>query len=162
MELPTRIVLTSGIGIGQTKLNAFDNALLNAGIGNFNLLQASSIIPPKAEIIYLTKDKQEKLLPKIGSVVPTVYCHIYGERVGEKIVAVLGLGVPKNYKEHNGVIFEFAGSNVTKDKAKKLVKKMIEEAFKARNLEIEKIQFIETDCLVKKKYTCVIVAALLI
>ena len=51
MELPTRIILTSGIGIGSTKLNAFDNALLNAGIGNFNLLSVSSIIPPKAKIV---------------------------------------------------------------------------------------------------------------
>ena len=67
MELPTRIILTSGIRIGSTKLNAFDNALLNAGIGNFNLLSVSSIIPPKAKIIYLTKDNREKLLPEIGS-----------------------------------------------------------------------------------------------
>jgi len=51
MELPTRIILTSGIRIGSTKLNAFDNALLNAGIGNFNLLSVSSIIPPKAKIV---------------------------------------------------------------------------------------------------------------
>ncbi|MGB9848071.1 MAG: pyruvoyl-dependent arginine decarboxylase [Minisyncoccia bacterium] len=162
MKLPTKIILTSGIGMGSTKLNAFDNALLNAGIGNFNLLQTSSIIPPKAKIIYLTKSKQGKLLPSIGSVVPTVYCYIFGEKVGIRITAILGLGIPKNYKEHNGVIFEFAGTNITKDKAKKTCGRMIEEAFNSRNLEIEKIQFIEADCLVKKKYTCVIVAALLI
>jgi arginine decarboxylase len=162
MELPTKVILTSGIGIGSTKLNAFDNALLNAGIGNFNLLQASSIIPPKAEIIYLTKDKREKLLPKIGSVVPTVYCYIYGEKVGSKIAAVLGLGIPKNYKKQNGVIFEFAGSDITKYKAEKLVREMIKEALRVRNLEIEEIKFVGIDCLVKKKYTCVIAAALLI
>jgi len=162
MELPTKIVLISGVGIGSTKLNAFDNALLNAGIGNFNLLQVSSIIPPKAEIIYFTKDKREKLLPKIGSVVPMVHCYIYGEKVGSKIAAVLGLGIPKNYKEQNGVIFEFAGSDITKHKAEKLVRKMIKEALKVRNLEIEEIKFVGTDCLVKKKYTCVIAAALLI
>jgi len=47
MGLPKKIVLTSGVGIGLRKLNAFDNALLNVGIGNFNLLRALSIIPPK-------------------------------------------------------------------------------------------------------------------
>jgi len=91
MELPTRIILTSGIGIGSTKLNAFDNALLNAGIGNFNLLSVSSIIPPKAKIIYLTKDNREKLLPEIGSIVPIVYSCVYGEKLGERIVAILTL-----------------------------------------------------------------------
>jgi arginine decarboxylase len=162
MKLPTKIILTSGIGTGSTKLNAFDNALLNAGIGNFNLIQASSIIPPKAEIIYLVKSKQKELLPKIGSVVPTVYCYIYGEKVGTRIISILGLGIPKNHKEHNGAIFEFTGTNITKDRAKKTCKRMIEEGFKSRNLKIEKIQFIEADCLVKKKYTCVVAAALLI
>ena len=52
MELPSKVILTSGVGIGATKLNAFDNALLNAGIGNFNLSPVSSVIPPKAKIIY--------------------------------------------------------------------------------------------------------------
>lgn len=55
-KLPTIIILTSGVGRGTTKLNALDNALLNAGIGNFNLFKVSSIIPPNAKIIYLTKD----------------------------------------------------------------------------------------------------------
>jgi arginine decarboxylase len=162
MQLPTKIILTSGIGTGSTKLNAFDNALLNAGIGNFNLLQTSSIIPPKAKIIYLTRNKANKILPKIGSVVPTVYSYIYGEKKGSKIVAILGLGIPKDYKNHNGVIVEFVGNNITQNEAKKICRKMIEDAFKTRNLEIEKIQFIEADSLVNKKYTCVIAAALLI
>jgi len=162
MELPTRIILTSGIRIGSTKLNAFDNALLNAGIGNFNLLSVSSIIPPKAKIIYLTKDNREKLLPEIGSIVPIVYSCVYGEKLGERIVTILALGLPKNYEDHNGVIFEFAGNNITKDRAKKVCEKMTREALKVRNLEIEKIQFAGTNCLVKKKYTCVIAAALMI
>ena len=35
---------------GGTKLNAFDNALLAAGIGS-NLLKVSSILPPEAEYV---------------------------------------------------------------------------------------------------------------
>jgi len=65
MKLPTRIILTSGIGTRLTKLNDFDSALLNAGIENFNLLQVSSIIPPKAEIIYLTMGRQENYYLKL-------------------------------------------------------------------------------------------------
>ena len=34
---------------GRTPLDAFDNALLAAGIGNVNLLKISSIVPPEHE-----------------------------------------------------------------------------------------------------------------
>ncbi|MCL5407316.1 MAG: pyruvoyl-dependent arginine decarboxylase [Patescibacteria group bacterium] len=44
------IYITSGIGNGQTKLSAFDAALWNAGIANFNLIRLSSIIPPYSQI----------------------------------------------------------------------------------------------------------------
>ncbi len=162
MKLPTRIILTSGVGTGSTKLNAFDDALLSAGIGNFNLLQTSSIIPPKTEIIYLTKSRGEKILPKIGSVVPTVYCYVYGEKVGTRVIATLGLGIPKNYKEYNGVIFEFTAENITKNETEKVCQEMIREAFQERGLKIGKIQFVSTECIVKEKITCAIAIALMI
>lgn len=44
------ICVTSGIGEGQTKLSAFDAALWDAGIANFNLIKLSSIIPPESKI----------------------------------------------------------------------------------------------------------------
>ncbi len=56
------IQLSTGLGIGTTKLSAFDSALYNAGVANFNLLRLSSVIPPKSKIISLG-DKQ-KVSPK--------------------------------------------------------------------------------------------------
>lgn len=44
------IFVTSGTGVGQTQLAAFDAALLHAGIGNFNLIKLSSVIPPNSKI----------------------------------------------------------------------------------------------------------------
>lgn len=44
------IYITSGIGKGQTNLSAFDAALWDAGIANFNLIKLSSIIPPASKI----------------------------------------------------------------------------------------------------------------
>jgi arginine decarboxylase len=44
------ITLTSAVGNGATALSAFDAALDNAGIGNFNLLQLSSVIPAGSSI----------------------------------------------------------------------------------------------------------------
>ena len=48
-----KVSITSGKSEGPTKLNAFDNALLDAGIGNVNLIPVSSIIPASAKIVEL-------------------------------------------------------------------------------------------------------------
>lgn len=45
-----KIYLTSGIGRGKTLLSAFDSALFDAGISNYNLITLSSIIPPDTVI----------------------------------------------------------------------------------------------------------------
>jgi arginine decarboxylase len=44
------ITVTSAVGSGVTGLSAFDAALDNAGIGNFNLVQLSSVIPAGSSI----------------------------------------------------------------------------------------------------------------
>ena len=68
--LPKRFFLTSGSGEASTELNAFDAALLDAKIGDTNLVKLSSILPPWAEEI------EPYELPK-GSLVPLAY----GDRV---------------------------------------------------------------------------------
>jgi arginine decarboxylase len=40
-----QIIITSGTGEGPTSVAAFDAALINAGVSNYNLLYLSSIIP---------------------------------------------------------------------------------------------------------------------
>ena len=40
-----KITVTSGTGEGPTALAAFDAALLNAGVANYNLIYLSSAIP---------------------------------------------------------------------------------------------------------------------
>jgi arginine decarboxylase len=45
------IHLSSGTGEGPTPLAAFDAALMNAGVANYNLLCLSSVIPPNARIV---------------------------------------------------------------------------------------------------------------
>jgi arginine decarboxylase len=45
-----RIAIVSGIGEGQTLLSSFDAALHRCGVGNYNLLVLSSVIPPRSRI----------------------------------------------------------------------------------------------------------------
>ena len=45
-----RIVLAQGTGCGPTELAAFDAALRDAGVANYNLLCLSSVIPPGSRL----------------------------------------------------------------------------------------------------------------
>ena len=49
-ELYKNYTIVSGVGKGLTSLSAFDNALLNAGVGDYNLVKVSSILPAKCII----------------------------------------------------------------------------------------------------------------
>jgi arginine decarboxylase len=46
-----QIHITTGTGEGPTPLAAFDRALINAGVANYNLIVLSSVIPAKSEIM---------------------------------------------------------------------------------------------------------------
>jgi arginine decarboxylase len=52
VRLPVlNICLSSGTGEGPTELAAFDAALTDAGVANYNLLCLSSVIPPMSTIV---------------------------------------------------------------------------------------------------------------
>ena len=46
-----KIHITSGTGIGSTKLSSFDKALHSASICNYNLIYLSSVIPSGSKVI---------------------------------------------------------------------------------------------------------------
>jgi arginine decarboxylase len=50
-QRPLDIHLCAGTGAGPTPLAAFDAALADAGVANYNLLCLSSVIPPNARIV---------------------------------------------------------------------------------------------------------------
>jgi arginine decarboxylase len=52
MNAVMNIHMSSGVGGGPTELAAFDAALMDAGVANFNLLCLSSVIPPNATIVH--------------------------------------------------------------------------------------------------------------
>ncbi len=53
------IAITQGTGIGPTEMAAFDKALVEAGVANYNLIYLSSIVPPGSKI--------QKHTPKLGA-----------------------------------------------------------------------------------------------
>jgi arginine decarboxylase len=123
----TKAATTSGSAEGPTPLNAFDNALLAAGIGNINLVKVSSILPPEATVVDLPR-----LRP--GAVVPTAYAAMTSEVPGEVVAAAVGWARPEDPTK-NGVIMEFH-DKATREEAELSIVHMLEESFKARGWTI--------------------------
>lgn len=122
---PTKYMLVSGTGDSKYKLNAFDMALLDAGVGNLNLLRVSSILPPQAEQV------NELVIPP-GSLTPIAYGTITGDEEGELLAASVAIGFSE---DTYGVIMEYSGK-CSKSEAEKRVIDMVKEAFRIRNLPL--------------------------
>jgi arginine decarboxylase len=137
----TMAAATVGHAEGGTTLNAFDNALLAAGIGNINLIKVSSIIPPDVAIIDLPKIKP-------GAIVPTAYAAITSETPGETITAAVGYAIPDDPAK-NGVIMEFHGIG-SRAEAERQIRAMLEEAFRVRGEETHEMKIFAVDHTVER------------
>src|SRR3989442_12498997 len=97
----TMAAATAGGAEGGTELNAFDNALLAAGIGNINLIKGSSILPPEGPGIDLPKIK-------LGALIPTAYAAMTTETPGETGAPAAGYALPPD-PATNGVLLGSPG-----------------------------------------------------
>ncbi|MFO7265820.1 MAG: arginine decarboxylase, pyruvoyl-dependent [Limnochordales bacterium] len=139
LPTPTKFTLVAGAAEGPTELNAFDNALLAAGIGNLNLVRVSSILPPNCQLV-------EKLSIAPGSLTPTAYGAITSDKPGERIAAAVGIGFSE---DTYGVIMEWSG-RATAEEAEAMIRKMVEAAFAQRNLPLKKVMVKSAEHVVEK------------
>ena len=99
-DFPNIFFFSKGASEGYTPLNAFDGALIDAGIGNFNLVKVSSIIPPCCQ------EKKDLVIPP-GSLVPIAYASIISDIPGEIISAAVAAALPED-EERSGLIMEYS------------------------------------------------------
>jgi arginine decarboxylase len=137
----TMAAATAGHAEGGTSLNAFDNALLMAGIGNINLIKVSSIVPPEVAIVELPKIRP-------GALVPTAYAVITSETPGETIAAAVGYALPDDPAK-NGVIMEFHGAG-TRAEAERAIDAMLAEAFRMRGETIREQRIVSAEHRVER------------
>jgi arginine decarboxylase len=140
-KIPKTYFLVSGSSEGHTPLNAFDGALLNAGIGNTNLVKISSIIPPHS------KEIQPITFPQ-GAIVPTAYASISSDIPGEIISAAVAIALPKD-DDQPGLIMEYSGRG-HREVIELTAKNMAFEGMKMRQQETKEIKSISTEYTVKK------------
>lgn len=186
LPTPKKFFLTAAGSEGNNELNAFDNALMKARIGNINLIRVTSILPPSAEY---APDLQ---IPP-GSLVPTAYGYIISEVPGELIAAAVGVGFSEAFLRDNaqvdrqsvcgaqqkgdlneagtddnqvlhslhefgagGVIMEYAGK-CNREEARKKVEEMLVEAFAVRKIKLADMKIVAVEHRVEK-IGCVLAA----
>ncbi|MBN2459146.1 pyruvoyl-dependent arginine decarboxylase [Candidatus Woesearchaeota archaeon] len=147
-----KIIITLGIGDGPTELSAFDNALHQAGIANYNLIRLSSVIPAGSEIIDKKIDWNNK---EYGHRLYLVYSECSASEPGKEAWA--GLGWITEEKTGKGLLVEHHGPSEAE------VKKQINDSLKRmqeyRPDKYGKISHKVVGIKCKGKPVCAIVAA---
>ena len=126
-----KIAIVSGASEGPTELNAFDNALCEAGIGDVNLIKVSSMLEADTKV-----EKLPKL--KAGSMVNCVLSSLTSNKKGDELIACIAVAIG----EELGCVVETNGINKdpeeVKDEAIEMVKYMMDKRdVKIRELIVE-------------------------
>ncbi|ACB84471.1 pyruvoyl-dependent arginine decarboxylase [Natranaerobius thermophilus] len=122
--------LVTGTGEGNTSLTAFDKALLNAEVGNFNLLKVTSILPARVK-------QKDKITVSEGGILPIAYGSVTSCNSGEIISSAVAVGIPASSRAH-GMIVETSGYR-PKEQSLKIAENMIAETFENRGLELQEV-----------------------
>lgn len=125
-----RYKLVAGTGHGRTELNAFDGALVDAGVGNYNLLRVSSIYPPACQAANCFD-------PLPGSPLTIAYGYAVVAEPGIRISAAVGMAIPEE-RDRPGVIMEYSQHGILDDTLS-MVRAMAEEAMSLRQTTIREI-----------------------
>lgn len=131
LEVPTKFFVTSGKAVSRvTDLNAFDKALLNAGMGEQNLVSVSSILPASVKQI------PKKKMPR-GAIVHCVLAQMRGSE-GETISAGIAYAYRKD--KQGGYVAEGHG-HMNKKAMREILQWKLEEMAKLRGIELGPIKY---------------------
>jgi arginine decarboxylase len=92
-RVPNKVFLTKGVGRHSEKLTSFELALRGAGIAHLNIVQVSSIFPPKCVLIPRARGIS---MLNAGEV---VYCVLSSNSTSEPnrlIGSAIGVAIPKD------------------------------------------------------------------
>lgn len=135
VNTPNIFCLVKGASEGRTRLNAFDNSLLKAGVGDTNLMRMSSILPPGAQ----QKNITDIDLPA-GGLIPLAYATIDSTTPGRYISSAVAVGIPEDQSQP-GVIMEFEDHSKLEN-VEEIARQMVVDAFDTRNRALKEIKSI--------------------
>lgn len=124
-----KINVTAGTGVGTTELAAFDHALVNAGVANFNLIYLSSVLPPASEVEVLETPKAPA-----GGWGDRLYVVIAQKRTSQRNKEVwAGIGWMQDPETKKGLLVEHQGNN--EDEVRADIKNSLEGLAQNRNMK---------------------------
>jgi arginine decarboxylase len=138
---PTTHFFTCGSSEGPTRPNAFDGALLAAGLGNVSLVRTGSILAPENRLV------ERHPLPQ-GALVPAACAAITSDLPGEVISAGVAVAYPAEGGQAS-VVMEYSAPGHKED-IEGIVRRMAEEALRMRDLEVREIRSISVQHRVRK------------
>ncbi|MBE6519033.1 MAG: pyruvoyl-dependent arginine decarboxylase [Thermoplasmata archaeon] len=132
MELvPSKFFITHSSAVSETSdLNAFDKALIQAGIGEQNLVSVSSVIPIGAELI-------DPCVMPMGAVTHCVLAQMRGTE-GETIAAGIAYAYRKDGR--GGYVAE-GHIHGSAESLREILNCKMDEMSKIRNVEFDEIHF---------------------
>ena len=108
-----KINMASGTGVGPTELAAFDNALVNAGVANFNIIYLSSVLPTNSEVVV----NEEPIIPE-GAWGDRLYVVLAQKRTSRRNEeAWAGIGWMQDPETKKGLLVEHEGHTETEVKS---------------------------------------------
>lgn len=134
--------LGAGKGRSELPLAAFDKALLDAGVGNYNLVRLSSILPARCE-------KTDEIGIPEGSLLPVAYATISSDVAGDILCSGVAIGFPDD-ADKVGVIMEYSEIGADKSKVLTTLQRMIREAFDVRGWKLKDISYAVSSAVVEK------------
>lgn len=119
------IFIASSAGSGSTKLSAFDNALFNAGVHNYNLIPLSSVIPPQCTIHKVERYAQHA--DEFGHRLYVVMAEMRGDKKGLALGAGIGW---YQFGDGRGLFVEHHMSGIAEEDIKKQLSNRIHGSLK--------------------------------
>ncbi len=147
------ITLTKGTGTGDTKIGAFDAALFDAGIANYNLIRLSSIIPPDSEIQICKAEIQSD---EFGHKLYLVYASQIENEAGMDAWAGIGW-VLQQEGDGRGLFTEHEGHS--EQEVSNLINETLSSMVQYRPETYGEIQSVTTGITCTGKPVCALVAA---
>lgn len=146
------IIISSGIGEGNTQLSAFDQALFHSGIANFNLIRLSSVIPPQSVIKVESFDNNGK--DEFGNRLYLVYAEKRESEKGREAWAGIGW---VQARDGRGLFVEHNGSQQAE--VIRMINSSLTDMVKYRKDEFGEIHYQVVGVRCEDKPVCAIVAA---
>lgn len=128
---PDAYFFARGASEGYMPLNAFDGALLDAGIGDTNLVKMSSIVPPGATRIDAVR------LPA-GALVPVAYASITSNMKGQTISAAVAAAFPED-TGRPGLIMEYSATGPAEE-IERICRDMASHGMEMRGLRLGRLE----------------------